>query len=262
MRPASIRRLDWPDCQNIRDLGGLPRNGGVTRSRVLVRSDSVGHLNESGLEAMEAYGVSAVIDLRSESEVLKNPSPFLGGSSTAYIHHALIDDRNMNNIGEAQDMLERYLFIVNTRAHAFRDVFNSMAEVDGTVLFHCYAGKDRTGLVAAMLLAIAGVSRDDIAADYAETDIQLANQYEVWISEAKPDRRVAFRDELHCPPERILGVLDHMEKRWGGVEAYLEASGMQPDAIDRVRSRLRVAGDRFDDIPFGPGRRRIPPAGS
>src|SRR3989442_14775053 len=135
-------------------------------------------------------------------------------------------------------MLERYLFIVNTRPHAFRDVFNSLAEADGSVLFHCFAGKDRTGLVAAMALAIAGVARDGIAADYAETDVQLAKQYETWIGEAKPEKRDAFREELRCPPERILGVLDHLERRWGGVAGYLETAGVSPANMERLVAKL------------------------
>jgi protein-tyrosine phosphatase len=231
--------LNWPDCQNTRDLGGLPRNGGLTRSRAIIRSDHLGLLNESGREAMKAYGVATVVDLRSESEVAKSPSPFADGSGATYVQVALIDDRNMNNIGDSKDMFERYLYIVDTRPKAFRDVFNALVRADGAVLFHCFAGKDRTGLVAAMLLAIAGVPREHIAADYGETDVQLARQYEIWINEAEPDKRDAFRNELRCPPERILGVLDHLDTRWGGAEGYLEAAGMLPINIDRVASMLR-----------------------
>lgn len=155
-----------------------------------------------------------------------------------YVHKVLIDDKNMNNIGDSVSMLERYLFIINTRPHAFRDVFEAIAETEGTALFHCYAGKDRTGLVAAMLLSMAGVSPDQIAADYAETDLQLARQYEIWMDEAPVEKRDAFRDELRCPPDRILGVLDHLQRRWGGVASYLEATGMSPAAIERVGSKL------------------------
>ena len=180
---------------------------------------------------MRAYGVATVIDLRSPSEVIKSPNPFA-------IHRPLIDDANMNNIGEAGDMLQRYLHIVDQRPMAFRDVFDAVAEAEGGVLFHCYAGKDRTGLVAAMLLALAGVPPEHIAADYAETDEQLANQYQEWISKADPEKRDTFREELYCPPERILGVLDYLEQKWGGVEGYLEASGMSPANIDLVSAKL------------------------
>ena len=232
------RRLDWPDCQNTRDLGGLPRRGGITRSRILIRSDHLGHLTASGREALAAYGVSVVIDLRSASEVLGSPNPFADGAVARYIHHELIDDPNMNNIGDAQSMFERYLFIVDNRPQAFRQVLTSVAEAEGGVLFHCFAGKDRTGLVAAMLLSLAGVPPEHIAADYGETDQQLAKQYEVWISEAEPDKRDVFRDELRCPPERILGVLEQLERKWGGVEGYLEASGMTPANMYRLAAKL------------------------
>jgi protein-tyrosine phosphatase len=166
------------------------------------------------------------------------PSPFADHEGVAYVNCELIDDKNMNNIGDAEDMFQRYLFVVNTRPHAFRDVFNAIAESEGTVLFHCFAGKDRTGLVAAMLLSLAGVEDDDIGADYHQTDVQLAKQYEVWIAEAPHEKRDAFRAELMCPPERILGVLDHIDRRWGGVASYLEDAGMEPADIDRVAGKL------------------------
>jgi len=106
------------------------------------------------------------------------------------------------------------------------------------VLFHCFAGKDRTGLVAAMLLEMAGVPPDHIAADFGETDVQLAGQYEKWISQAEPEKRDEMREELRCPPERILGVLDYLHQKWGGAASYLEASGMTQANIDRVTAKL------------------------
>jgi len=205
---------------------------------VLIRSDHLGHLTDPGREAMRAYGVATVIDLRSPGEVSRDPVLAARDGGVRYVHEPLIDDANMNNIGDAGNMLERYLMIIEKRHDAFRDVFQRVAEAEGGVLFHCFAGKDRTGLVAAMLLDLAGVPREHIAADYAETDLQLANQYEAWIKEAEPDKREAFRDELQCPPERILGVLDHLHQKWGGVQGYLEASGMTPADIDRLSTKL------------------------
>ena len=205
---------------------------------MLIRSDHLGHLTDPGREAMRAYGVATVIDLRSPGEVSRDPVLAARDGGVRYVHEPLIDDANMNNIGDAGNMLERYLMIIEKRHDAFRDVFQRVAEAEGGVLFHCFAGKDRTGLVAAMLLDLAGVPREHIAADYAETDLQLANQYEAWIKEAEPDKREAFRDELQCPPERILGVLDHLHQKWGGVQGYLEASGMTPADIDRLSTKL------------------------
>jgi protein-tyrosine phosphatase len=204
----------------------------------LIRSDHIGHLTLAGREALIAYGVTTVIDLRSPKELVKSPNPFADGSGPAYVSVPLIDDANMRELGEAADMYERYLMILDTRQDAFCAVFNAVAEAQGPLVFHCFAGKDRTGLVAAMLLEAAGVTKEAIAADFAETDAQLANRYEQWLAEAAPERRKSMRDELRCPPEWILGVLDRLDQRWGGVQGYLEASGVSPTNIDRVSAKL------------------------
>lgn len=181
-----------------------------------------------------------MLDLRSAGELARTPSPFADGANqrVRYVHCELIDDSNMNNIGDSKDMFERYVYVIDNRPEAFGGVFTAIAEAEEGVVFHCFAGKDRTGLVAAMLLALAGVEPHDIATDYGLTDIQLAEQYEVWIAEAPAERRDLFRDELKCPPDRILRVLDHFERRWGGVTSYLVAAGMRAADIDRVASRL------------------------
>jgi protein-tyrosine phosphatase len=240
------RRLDWPDCQNTRDLGGLQRRGGVTRSGVLIRSDDVSVLTTAGREAMRAYGVTTVIDLRSTSERsgtfdARFPRPVVNmvkAQGVTYLHRELVDDASLKKLGEASNMFERYLVMLNTRQSAFREIFTAIAQAEGGLVFHCFAGKDRTGLVAAMVLALADVPPDEIAADFGETDRQLADAYEKWISDAPADKRDEMRDELRCPPERILGVLDYLETNWGGAASYLEASGMAPDAIDRLSTKL------------------------
>ena len=205
---------------------------------VLVRSDSIAHLTPAGREALIAYGVTTVIDLRTDGEVSRTPNPFLANVGPAYRHLPMIDDSMMVELGAASGMFERYLMMLDGRPDAFRAIFEAVAEAEGGAVFHCFAGKDRTGLVAAMLLSLAGVPDDAIAADFAETDAQLAVRYQEWIDSAAPERRSEMREEFRCPPDRILGVLEHLNTKWGGVPAYLEASGMNPQSIDRVSSKL------------------------
>ncbi len=238
------RKLDWSDCQNVRDLGGLPRDGGFTRSGVLIRSDNIGQLTRDGLHAMVAYGVSTVIDLRTQEERAGRFDPRFPRPDTdarrapelTYLHVPLVEEleRKIN----ATTAVGRYIQIVDERQASFGSVFRAIAQAEGAVLFHCFAGKDRTGLVAAMLLDLAGVSRDHIAADYGETDVQLAKQYDVWISQAAPEMRDEIRGDLCCSADRILGVLDHVDATWGGVAAYMDACGVPPDAIDRLGMML------------------------
>ena len=205
---------------------------------VLVRSDSIAHLTPAGREALVAYGVTTVIDLRTDGEVSKTPNPFVANVGPAYRHLPMIDDSMMVELGAASGMFERYLMMLDGRPEAFRAIFEAVAEVEGGAVFHCFAGKDRTGLVAAMLLSLAGVPDEAIAADFAETDAQLAVSYQEWIDSAAPERRGEMREEFRCPPDRILGVLEHLNKKWGGVPAYLEASGMKPESLDRLGAKL------------------------
>ena len=205
---------------------------------VLVRSDSIVHLSPVGREAMVAYGVTTVIDLRTDAEVLSAPNPCADNAGPAYRHLPLIDDSTMLGLGEASGMFERYVWVLDGRTAAFRAIFESVAQADGGVVFHCFAGKDRTGMVAAMVLSLAGVPNDAIAADFAESDAQLALRYQEWIVAAAPEQRSEMREALRCPPDRILGVLDHLQKRWGGVHGYMEAAGMNPTAIERLSAKL------------------------
>jgi protein-tyrosine phosphatase len=213
---------------------------------VLVRSDDIGNLTAAGREAMRAYGVTTVIDLRADSErngTFDPRFPRRAGENVradgiTYVHRALVDDAALKRLGEAANMYERYLVMLTTRQDAFRDIFSSIADAEGAVLFHCFAGKDRTGLVAALMLDLAGVAPDHIAADFGETDLQLAAQYDLWISQTAPEKRDEMRDELRCPPERILGVLDFIDTKWGGVESYLEGAGVTATNIDRLTTRL------------------------
>lgn len=205
---------------------------------MLVRSDYVGNLTASGLEAVGAYGITTVLDLRSEGEVRDKPNPFASGAGPTYLSVPLVDDPTMQRLGDAPEMLDRYLMMIENRGKAFCAIFNAIAETEGGVVFHCFAGKDRTGLVSAMLLAMAGVSRDAIASDFAQTDVQLATKYQQWITDTAPDRRDAMRNDLRCPPDRILGVLTFLDQKWGGVEGYLEASGMTAGTIERVGEKL------------------------
>ena len=248
------RRLDWPDCKNTRDLGGLPARSGLTRSGVMVRSDNVASLTAAGRQAMIDYGIATVIDLRSESEVKGSPGPpfsefqssspaiqmedGLESRAPAFLHRALIDDATAPILNEAPTMPERYALMLDRRPTALAAIFDAIAASEGPVLFHCFAGKDRTGLVAAMMLSVAGVDPVAIGADYAETDIQLADRYEEWLAKATPERLETMRNELRCPPEWMLSTLDHLERRWGGVEEYLAAAGLSADAITRLQSKL------------------------
>jgi protein-tyrosine phosphatase len=220
----------------------------------MVRSDNVASLTPEGRQAMIDYGVTTVIDLRSEAEVKGSPGPPFsefksssplspkgrgaGSTSPAYRNLPLIDDVTAPILNQAPTMPERYVLMLERRQVGVGAIFDAIAAADGPVLFHCFAGKDRTGLVAAMMLSIAGVEPDAIGADFAETDLQLAGRYEEWLANASPERLESMRNELRCPPEWMLSTLHHIDQKWGGVEGYLEAAGLPSSTIARLQSKL------------------------
>jgi protein-tyrosine phosphatase len=220
----------------------------------MVRSDNVASLTPEGRQAMIDYGVTTVIDLRSEAEVAGSPGPPFsefqsvtplsrqgrGARSSMPVHRnlPLIDDATASVLNQAATMPERYVLMLERRQRGMGAIFDAIARAEGPVLFHCFAGKDRTGLVAAMMLSIAGVDPEAIGADFAETDLQLADRYEEWLAKASPDRLQSMRDELRCPPEWMLSTLDYISQKWGGVEGYLEAAGLPSSTIARLQSKL------------------------
>jgi protein-tyrosine phosphatase len=216
------RYLRWNACYNARDLGGLATTDGArTRRGALVRADSVGRLTEQGRAALEAYGICTIIDLRFGVEVRDDPSPF--ADHARIISHNL--PLNPNDISVTRSLAAQrgsalpYPATVNiaylaTHQDQIAAVMRAIAEApEGGILFHCHAGRDRTGLIAALLLALAGVPPATITADYALSFSAVA--------------------------ETMDATLAHLESAYGGVEQYLRTAGVTEQEIARIRNRLR-----------------------
>jgi protein-tyrosine phosphatase len=111
---------------------------------------------------------------------------------------------------------------------------------EGIVVVHCMGGKDRTGLLVALLLHAAGVDDAQIAADYALSEERLRPRHEAWLAEAGTEaERERVRQIAATPAESMLGVLRELERRYGSVEAYLRAGGVGDEELEAVRKRLR-----------------------
>jgi len=258
MHSTPTRRLDWDACYNARDLGGYPlKGGGATRWGALVRADNLCRLSQTGRQSLLDYGIRTIIDLRSPGELDEAPHPFSpqprSNGAMDYISIPIIDDDNRPAIARlemSRDAREGYRLLLEHFHYRFTDVLRAIAAApEGGVLFHCHAGKDRTGLVAALLLALSGVPERDIAADYALSNQYLQPLYEEVMSGAPSDprEREKFRRSLQAQPANILSALSFLKKKYGGVEGYLRstgniqsvpAAGLSPAEIERLRERL------------------------
>jgi len=240
------RHLDWDGCLNLRDLGGLPiEAGGLSAWGAFVRGDTLCGLTETGRGALLGYGIRTVIDLRSSEEITREPNPFAAlPDVVSYVHQPLNDPATESRLSVTASATERYLVMVDAAGTAGRlaAVFGSMAGAPpGGVLFHCFAGRDRTGIVAALLLRLAGVGTGVIVRDYEATDERMRARYDTWLETLDGTARERFLESLEQRGHPIRRVIEHVEERYGSVASYLEEHGTPRTDIDRVIDRIRAA---------------------
>lgn len=235
---AVERRLTWNNLLNARDLGGLPVPGGWTGFRALVRSDGPRRLTPEGQTALLAYGVTTIVDVRSPRELAAAPSPF--GGHAAYRSLPFFDDVGQAAPSRYETAAENYLEWLATQPVRVAAILRGIADAPpGCVLVHCAAGKDRTGVVVALVLAAAGVDREAIADDYA-----LSVSWNEGVRDedemAAPDAAERLRDRRIYYPRRenMVDLLDEVDRHHGGVNGYLDAIGVGPAVRERLRDRL------------------------
>jgi protein-tyrosine phosphatase len=236
-----VSSLQFPGLLNVRELGGHPtRDGATTRSHSLLRADDLVQLTDDGMQALADYGVRTVVDLRWPGEVAARPTPVAAGNSHGlrYHHISLLtnDEQQWASLsGECTKELWKVAVLEHTRPQ-LKEVLNVIADAAAEpLLFHCVAGKDRTGLIAALLLALADVEPDAIAADYAASTTHLADAYLVRYANLE---RAEILEALRCPEEGVHNMLAYLAQ-YGGAAGYLRAIGLADAKIARLRARLR-----------------------
>jgi protein-tyrosine phosphatase len=238
---AAKRLLDFPSLLNARDLGGYPTvDGAETRWRSLLRSDDLAQLTLAGLQAFSSYGIETVVDLRWPDEVADSPSPV-----TRVLKHIRYEQislltrtqqewRERRADSTAKELWNRSM--LEQVREELKQVLDVIATASpGPLLFHCVAGKDRTGVIAALMLAVADVVPEAIAYDYAASTENLREAYLQRYASAEP---AAIIDAIQCPEAGVHNMLAYLEK-FGGARAYLEEIGVPPEHISRLRARLR-----------------------
>jgi len=242
------RTLFWDGCVNVRDLGGHPtEDGRTTRFGAVVRADSVRALSDAGWDALLAYGVSRIVDLRLRSELALDPPREL---DVEVVHVPLlqIDDEEWAEIDAIFDAQPDaagstravYLEFLERRRPQFAQAFAAVADApEGTVVVHCQGGKDRTGLVVALLLRVVGVDVEAIVADYALSGLNLSERTSAWVAETDDELERERRRRIgSAPAEAMVAVLEELERRYGSVREYLHVAGVDPATVDKVRARL------------------------
>ena len=235
------RSLELPTLLNARDLGGHPTvDGARTRRGSLLRSDDLAQLTSEGLQSMVGYGVETVLDLRWPEEIAHQPSPVSQVAGLRYESVSLLADSpaRWRELGGGCAKEQWNCAVLEHLQPQLRQALEVIAAAPAAaLLFHCVAGKDRTGLIAALLLTLADVVPEAIAADYAASTERLREAYLARYADADP---AAIIEAVRCPEEGIYNMLAWLDAR-GGVRAYLRQIGLSEAQIARLRGRLRAA---------------------
>jgi protein tyrosine/serine phosphatase len=244
------RLLALEGSVNFRDLGGLRTGDGrALRHGRVFRSDALHRLSDADLERLRGpLGVRTQIDLRASHEVASEGRGRLAEPPVAYHHLPFFDtprapsDRVFGSLDEIYFAMLRY-----ARAPIARAV-EALAASPGAAVFHCAAGKDRTGVLAAVVLGAVGVTDEEIVEDYAYTRRALprilerlreSEAYQHVFSELPPDT-------LHAEPKTMEALLARAKREWGSLRGYARFAGASEAALDALAARL------LDDAPLSP----------
>lgn len=237
--PMPQRHLKFAGTYNFRDIGGYPtRDGGATRWRTLFRTDSPHRLSEADRASLIRCGLRTAIDLRQAEEVAAAPNTFVASPQIAYRHLPLLNDTpSMSEV--LPTLVEIYRGILDERGEQVGTVLSALAAPGALpAVVNCTAGKDRTGLIVALMLGLAGVSEEAIVADYALSGACLAG---VYLDEARRRAETqGFSYDLLvlCDPDFMRATLAHLKKCYGGIESYVRTTGLGDAEIDRLRQAM------------------------
>jgi protein-tyrosine phosphatase len=239
---VTLRTLSFSVTFNFRDVGGyVGLDGRTVRWRRLFRSDSLHRLGEEDREAFAALGIRTVVDLRRPREVDRDgrvPASHVRDYFHIHPEHAEWAIDGVDKAGVERWLADRYIELAETGRAGLAKALGVIADADAApVVVHCVAGKDRTGVVVALALALLGVDDRDIAADY-ELTTAAAERFTRWLRESSPDYADLPVQFISSPAEAMRLFLADLRARHGSVEAYALSAGLSVDQVTALRTHL------------------------
>ena len=231
----NYNRLPMERAYNVRELGGYAaKKGSVTKYHQFLRSENLTDITEKDKEFLLEYGLRAVIDLRGREESLIYPNPFRDHNLIRYINlpfitEEVLDLRAVQEVGFRPEIF--YVNLVEYKEMVYQLFQFILENINGCILFHCQAGKDRTGILAMLLLGICGVSKEDIIANYQVTHTYLKEHVELRIEDGLEELEFS-------KPEWIEAAYEHIIEVYGSFRLYLMACGLSKKEIKRLQRKL------------------------
>lgn len=236
------RHLNLEGTYNVRDIGGYTTHSGRrTRWHTVFRADSLHRLSPAGQRTLLGHGVRTVVDLRRTHEAQAAVNVLATSPEVHYRQVSLLaETRTLGH--PPPPMPDLYRAMLDERQAQMGEALRTLAAPGGLpAVVHCTAGKDRTGLIVALLLGLVGVPAATIAADYALSAQYLVGRY---LEEARQRAEAngytweSYQLQSVCPPEYMLETLQYLDRRYDGIEAYVQTIGLSGAEITRLRDAL------------------------
>jgi len=247
MRPLPPDRLlPLRGTYNFRDLGGYPAAGGRrTRWSRLYRSDTLQELSEADVEALAEIGLATIVDLRTATEVEREGRGPLATAPLRYLHLSVLREEGGETVAAPAaadgDLAARYLWYLDIGREALAEAIAVIADdASHPLVFHCTAGKDRTGVLAALVLDCLGVDHAVIVEDYLLTAARL----DLIVERLRRNRAYAhyFERAPAVPAQMSAATMERflaaLTERHGGAASWAIVAGVDPAAIERLRDSL------------------------
>lgn len=226
------RRIVLGKMLNLRDLGGYPTaDGRTTRWGVLLRGDNPMGITDADASWLLERNITTVIDLRSPAEGEQLPDELAQRPGFSYHFIPMSGGEKLPN---EEELIGLGYFRTLERKEIVRTVLETIADAPGGVLFHCMAGKDRTGCIAALLLTLVGVDKLDILADYQVSELYIRPVIR-WMKKTRAELPAYVGSSK---PEYLEDCLDRLERTYGSVTDYLRAIGLTQPVLDRLKGKL------------------------
>lgn len=242
-------RLPLIGSRNTRDLGGYPTLKSVTKFNAILRSDDITNLNECDKKFLKKYGLKNIIDLRSKSEVETNPNPYENDSEYNYINISLMKEVAPEKMKEMQlKMMDRnflvnfYIEIIDNLQDKVKQVLDYILNSEGVTMYHCTAGKDRTGVISMLILGVAGVKKEDIISNYevTYTNIKKNPIFLKYKEEAAAKGQEFPEYILQSNAETIEKTINHLIEKYGSFEKYFQEIGYSEAEIEKFIKKIEA----------------------
>ena len=234
---------------NVRDLGGYrTKSGKITKTERFIRSDSLHRIGAEGINFLLKKNLTTVIDLRTSNEIEKEPNPFSDIGGVTFLNIPLLENLapaflGTSKIGKISNdpLLSFYLSALHERQSAVKNIFSAISEASpGLILFNCTAGKDRTGLISALLLGLVDVPSVEIIKNYTDSELYISELVEEFLerSRQRGEDTESYAQMLRCPGETMASALDSIYVSHQDIHTYLKTIGLSEEQLLNVSQRF------------------------